>query len=158
MSFRGDSVSAFSSLVLGGVVFWVPETFLSRSIVSQWAWVIESFLGPSLVLVFCFVAAKYQPKDVSIAPSPSLFALVGLWLFAPWLMLLRARGAFDGMRFIDYAYLCLMSIFPPLTFWTSAMQGSAYGLMLATTVAVICHCLLEQNRWLIPPTWKRRSN
>ncbi|MFI5116049.1 MAG: hypothetical protein ACHP8B_05050 [Terriglobales bacterium] len=154
-----SNLFALGSVILGGLVFWTPEILFALRIPSEGKWLAEaSFAGPLALLAFCAAAAMYR-KDMGVGPSSSLFALVGIWLTAPWLMLLGASlqtsGMFQNMRVIDYAYLCLMSVLPPLTLWTSAMHGSAYGLILATIVTIVCHRVFEKGRWLIPPDWKR---
>ena len=56
----------------------------------------------------------------------------------------------------EYALFCLMTVFPPFTLYLSAAVGNAYGLVLATALLPVCHFLLEDDRWFIPPAWKRR--
>lgn len=149
---------AIASLIVGGLAFWIPEIVLLHSITSESAWLPASFVGPTVLLALYLVAVRCR-RNISAGPSSALFAIAGVWATAPWLMLVGASvqtpGMFHNMRFIDYAYLCLMSIFPPLTLWTSAMDGSAYGLILVTILMPICHVLLEKQRWLIPPGSRR---
>ena len=97
---------------------------------------------------------------MAFGPSTCLFALVGVWLTGPWFMTLaaalRTPDIVRNMGLADYSYLAVMSIFPVYTLYVSAAQGSGYGLVLATVLALICHRLFEKQRWVIPPGWKRR--
>ena len=145
---------AFSSLIIGGIAFWIPELILVHWVISEWAWVLASLVGPIVLLASYFVVAACRRRN-DVGPSSALFTIVGVWLAAPWLMLLSAfvqtPGMLQQMRFVDYAYLCLMSICPPLSLWASATDGTAYGLMVVTIIMPICHLVLEKERWLIPP-------
>jgi uncharacterized membrane protein len=153
-----DGLLALASLIVGGLAFWISEVIVLHLVVSESAWLPASLVGPMILVAFYFVTARQRRKN-SVGPSSALFAIVGVWSTAPWLMLLSASlqtpGMLKHMRFIDYAYLCLMSICPALTLWTAAMDGTAYGLILVTITMPICHSMLEKERWLIPPSARR---
>jgi hypothetical protein len=89
-----------------------------------------------------------------------MFALVGVWLTGPWFMslaaILRTPAIIRDRPLESFAYTCLMTVFPPFTLYFSAAQGSAYGLILATLLLPVCHCIFEEDRWFVPPEWKRR--
>ncbi len=154
-----DFLLALTSLITGGLAFWIPENILLRRVTSGSAWLPASFVGPIVLLSVYLLIVRYR-RSKGVGPSSALFAIVGVWSTAPWLMLLGASlqtpKIFQSMRFVDYAYLCLMSVCPPLTLWTSAMDGTAYGLIFATIMMPVCHLLLEKERWLIPPGARRR--
>ena len=150
----------FASLVLGPVLFWAPTLVLCPPTTSEETfWVTASWTPPLLLLIFCGAAVWYRKGRIG-GPSSCLFALVGVWLTGPWFMALaadlRTPEIVRGTTLADYAWLCLMSVFPPFTLYLSAAQGSAYGLVLATLLLPVCHCIFEEGRWFIPPQWKRR--
>ena len=150
----------FANLVLGGAFFWTPTILLFPPTTSEktW-WITASYASPAALLFFCGLAVWYRKGHVG-GPSTCLFALVGVWLTGPWFMTLaaaqRTPEILRGMASMDYAYLCLMSVFPFYTLYLSAAQGTGYALVLATILMPVCHRVMERDRWFIPPEWKRR--
>ena len=106
------------------------------------------------------LASSSLQEGTTGGPSSCLFALVGVWLSGPLFMMLAAGLRTPDMvrdfSVLEYGYIGVLSLFPGYTLYMSAAQGSAYGLVIGTILAIICHVVFEKDRWVIPPSWRRR--
>ena len=160
MAAISSAVPAVTSLFIGGAVFWAPTVVLLPPTTSENTWIITvSLLSPAALLSYCWLAIRFR-KGTDGGPSSCLFALVGVWLSGPLFMMvaaaLRTPQIVGDFSVLEYVYIGLLSLFPGYTLYMAAAQGSGYGIVLGTILAIIGYIALEKDRWLIPPALKRR--
>ena len=156
-------MKTFSIVMLSlcmGASFWLPTVLFLPPTTTERNWLIlASLVSPVTLLMVCSLAF-WRSRGRRGGPSLCLVALVGVWLSGPWFMAIAAAIrtpsiVHDFITPVGFLYLLVLSIFPPYTIYASAMQGSAYALILATILLLVCRRKYESDRWLIPPSWKR---
>jgi hypothetical protein len=149
-----------ASVVIGAASFWLPNMVLVGRILESSSAFTTVTLACPLALLAVYGIAIWWRKGTVAGPSSALFALAGVWVAGPWMMVL-STGLSEGavahkFGITGYGVLFLMTICPPLTLYFSAMQGNVFALILATVLMPVCHRLFEKGRWVIPPAWKQR--
>jgi hypothetical protein len=142
-------------LMLGGTAFWLPVVVLFPLSASEKTWMlVASFIPPLALFAFCRVACWYVRHKVA-GPSMCLFSLIGVWLTGPWFMTLAAAlRKPEILKTSSYAFLSVMSVLPYWTLYMSLMEGSGYGLLIATLLLPFLRYWWERESWLIPLSLK----
>jgi hypothetical protein len=71
-----DFLLALTSLISGGLAFWMPENILLRTVTSGSGWLSASFVGAIVLLSVYLLIVRYR-RSKGVGPSSARFAIVG---------------------------------------------------------------------------------
>lgn len=126
-------------LLLGALSFWLPDVLLHAARGYSFAGLDAIFLSVGLPLAFFpayLWAKRLYGKSVLAAP----WMLLGVWLLGGFFMQVGASfsgGGFAAGALSDLTVLLLLCFFPPATFIMATYDGSLFGLLLVTLLAVV---------------------
>jgi hypothetical protein len=153
---RMTSVRAAMISFFGGALsFWLPDVALFIAFDRsgyRWVWVWMTIACPTTALLFYWWLLR--GRSGTVGPSSALYQFLGIWMLAPWFMILAsflANGFRADLPIGELPFLVFTTFIPVWTVPASAMQGSGFGLALITIPLPLLHVRNESDRWLIPP-------
>ena len=153
--------AALLSFFGGAASFWLPDVVSFLAIGDRSRWIAMTVLCPAGALGFYAWICRRRKGETPYGPSSALYQLLGIWMLAPWFMILASNlspGPPPSMDLRLYLFLLVASLLPPLTLEASAMHGSGYALVLVTLGLPVLHLLKELGRWVVHPRiafWRR---
>ncbi len=160
-----NSTEAIVGFFAGGAAFWLPDAAIFVAMDtsdSQWRWILMTIACPLVAVTFHRWTWRRR-SDKRGGPSAALFQLVGIWMVAPWFMVLAswmAPGRSNVLTLGELKFLLMTTFLPIFTVPASAMQGSLYGLVIISLILPALHLGNENDRWLIPSPlafWRNRQ-
>jgi len=146
--------AALLSFFGGAASFWIPDVIVFNLCKSQYGFVWMTGLCPIAGLGFYAWILRRRARGIPSGPSSALLELLGIWVLAPWFMVLASKlqpGPHDTWPAAMYGFVLLVMVFPPYTFFFSTANGSGYALILITLVLPFLHCRKELGQWIVPP-------
>ena len=151
------------SLFGGGFAFWISDVIIPALDRNEQR-VAVTIACPVILALFCLFILRLRKADPS-GPSTAIFALIGVWVMAPWFTMLaqtvRGSGFRAGFEPKELFDLLFSSVLPTEIFEMATLEGTALALSLGTAAMIAFYLTLERSRWIVPPSvWaalKRRS-
>ena len=140
-------------MLLGAFSFWLPDVLVHAARGPSFGGVDVLFLtlGLPLACLPAFLWAKrLYGKSVLAAP----WMLLGVWELGGIFMQIGfsfSGDGFAGGSLSDATVTVLLSLFPPATYMMSAYDGSLFGLLLVTGLAVVLWIVEAARRAVRPP-------
>jgi MFS family permease len=137
----GRTTKAFTHALLGGLVFWTPNVVVHWIIAYRFSGFVViglTVLLPATTILFFRKISWPSPKQLSRL-SPSLFAVLGIWIAGPSMMTFSSSFCGGGLsqpdawRFFVFGTL----LFPLFTLVMSAYDGTFFALLLTTLLLPI---------------------
>jgi hypothetical protein len=131
--------------LVGAIAFWLPTTIIHLVTRRELNGLLGTFLGPAL-LVLIYVGFRLSRL---VRVRAYIWMLVGLYMFGPWFMFVGfmpfGGGFARAMGPLEWYYLALSSLLPPMTLLYSGYDGTLFGVLLVTIALPSLHYL--QRRW-----------
>lgn len=126
---------------IGALSFWLPDLLL-HCLIRMYKgidsfWILTLTLPATFAAAYIFTgrpAEKKGFKHVGVAMVLGVWATGGIFILFEWSLL--GGPAFSG-GFQNKLMVVLLSVFPPVTFFYSAYDGSLLGLLLLTVGAAL---------------------
>jgi len=121
---------------IGALSFWVPDLLLHWLIRMykgiDWFWIVTLTLPATFAAAYLFTGRPMEEKGfkhVGVTMVLGVWCTGGMFILLEWSLL---GGPASSGGFQNKVMEVMMSIFPPVTFFYSAYDGSLFGLMLLT--------------------------
>jgi hypothetical protein len=141
------------SFLGGGIAFWIPDLIVPALNRNEQGGAV-TVACPAVLVLFYAAVLRFRKTERS-GPSTAIFAICGMWILALLFVMLaqeiRAPGG-GGLSWGQLGYLVVSSFLPTRIFELVALEGSIFALLLGTVVMIICHCIFERTRWIVPPS------
>ncbi len=151
------SLSAWSRrgklMLLGALSFWLPDVLLHAARGYDFAGLDAIFLTIGLPLA-CLPAYLWAKRLYGRSCLAAPWMLLGVWLLGGLFMQVAASfsgGGFATGALSDLSVLLLLCFFPPATFMMATYDGSLFGLLLVTVLAVVVWVVEATHRAVRPP-------
>lgn len=138
-------------LLLGALSFWLPDVLLHAARGYNFSGVDALFLTVGLPLA-CLPAYLWARRLYGKAAVAAPWMLLGVWVLGGLFMQVGSSfsgGGFASGSLSDAAVMVLLSLFPPATFMMATYDGSLFGLLLVTALAVVLW-IVETARRVVP--------
>jgi hypothetical protein len=129
------------NIFIGGLIFWVPSVLVHWIRGTRFSGF--DILGLSILLpttTCLFFASHWWPwRKPGGRLSQGLFALLGIWLLGPLMLLISATFSGGGFSKPDgwQTFLLMTRSFPAFTFMMSTYDGTLGALLLTTVLLPI---------------------
>ena len=139
-------------LLLGALSFWLPDTLVHAARGYDFSGVDALFLTVGLPLA-CLPAYLWARRLDGKAAVTAPWMLLGVWVLGGVFMQIGfsfSGGGFASGSLSDATVMLLLSLFPPVTFMMATYDGSLFGLLLVTGLAVVLWILEAARRAVTP--------
>jgi hypothetical protein len=140
--------------ILGAASFWTPDIFLNAR--GSGSLLLFTLLPTVGFLIACLTTKKLG-GSIS-GPSVATYMIIGVWLLGSTAMMIGASfsgGGFSSSA-LDTIVVIFLGLLPPYTMIMSTYDGSLFGLLLVSFLAVFAHFQFESDNWVLPPSLRLR--